>query len=69
MVKRTAAVHLTIEVASRGRYGTMKLSGPDCSSTSTAMASTRTTDQPITLRKMSPSRPAQPTEAAPMARF
>src|SRR6476620_7459086 len=51
-------------------YGTIHDSTPvDCSSTSTAISSTSPTLQPTTLRNRSPSRPASPTAAAPIARF
>src|SRR3981081_4132596 len=42
---------------------------PDWSSTSTAISSTNTMLQPTTCRKRSPSLPASPTAAAPIARF
>jgi hypothetical protein len=53
----------------------MQDSGPDCSSTSSAIRSTSATLDPMTLWKMSPSRPtsstsstspASPTAEAPM---
>ena len=59
-----------LQLISGAPQGTIHDSAPlDWSSTRTAISNTSSTLQPITRRKMSPSRPASPTASAPIARF